>query len=89
MLQEKIAVSGRIDSVDVAAVWPVSAQVAPVPIPEIEAQDTERTALQQFMRQGIDTVSGRDHRGAALIRMLILPLFLTLGFFGIALTMIS
>jgi hypothetical protein len=36
MRHDKVAASGRLDMADIAAVWPASAQIAPVPIPDME-----------------------------------------------------
>ena len=44
MLHEKIT-ADRLDSVDVAAVWPASAQIAPVPIPDIGPEQAARPFL--------------------------------------------
>jgi hypothetical protein len=41
MLHEKISVD-RLDSLDIAAVWPSSAQIAPVPIPDLEPKKATR-----------------------------------------------
>jgi hypothetical protein len=45
MRHEKIAVTDRLDSVDIAAVWPASAQIAPVPIPDIEPDRPQHAFL--------------------------------------------
>ena len=36
MRHDKGAASSRLDMADIAAVWPASAQLAPVPIPDVE-----------------------------------------------------
>lgn len=41
MLHQKIDATAGLDGTDIAAVWPVSAQIAPVPIPEIQAPQPE------------------------------------------------
>ena len=38
MLYEKIPTARRLDMVDVVAAWPVSAQIAPIPIPDLEPE---------------------------------------------------
>ena len=45
MRHRKIAASGRLDMADIAAVWPASAQIAPIPIPEVEPAAWETPAL--------------------------------------------
>jgi hypothetical protein len=160
MLHEKISVD-RLDSLDIAAVWPSSAQIAPVPIPDlepmqasrafaptpaapdvpagvgvlivaayvaliasfaaatvrsvdsafflviiaffvtmffavprvffaIEPKSGRRASFDWFMRQGIDTFTGHGSGRAALVQMLIVPVFLTLGVIamGIAIAII-
>lgn len=150
MRHEVLKDRDSFDTVDVAAVWPASAQVAPLPIPEIErASDREpvygepaapdvpvavggliaaaygsliaafavatvasresifmivvaafflfmffsvprlffkyeadhdaRPSLSRFMSEGMQTFTGRSSGGAALVQMLIVPVFLTLG----------
>jgi len=148
MLHEKIEARGRVDGIDVAAVWPVSAQVAPVPIPEVEGpaeafrptpaapdvpagvgamifvsyamvivalffaaagtaysvfmitisalfvimffavprlflkvepRDRPRTSFDNFMYRGIQTMTGHSTGSAALIQMMIVPVFLAIG----------
>lgn len=59
MLHEKI-----VDSVDVAAVWPVSVQIAPVPIPDIEPEQASHAFAPM---------------PATLVRALIVPVLLTFG----------
>lgn len=84
-MPHRIAARGRIDSVDVAAVWPVSAQVAPVPIPDVEPRDAQRAGAGPTARQGIESSSG----GSGAIPMLILPVLLMLGLLGFAVTSFS
>jgi hypothetical protein len=150
MRHEKISVTDRLDSVDIAAVWPVSAQIAPLPIPDLEFEQAERSCLptpaapdvpagvgtmivaayvaliaafaaatirsadslfflaivaffvatfftvprlffavepkgkprisfDRFLHQGMDTFTGHCGGGAALVQMLIVPVFLTMG----------
>lgn len=148
MLYEKIDSRERFDSIDVAAVWPVSAQVAPVPIPEAEVphpafqptpampdvpasvggmlfasyamviaalflaaagtaysvfmitisalfvimffavprlllkaepKDRPRTSFDHFMYRGIQTLTGHSSGSAALVQMMIVPVFLAIG----------
>lgn len=43
MLHDKITAADRLDSVEIAAVWPASAQIAPVPIPDFEPGQTRDT----------------------------------------------
>jgi hypothetical protein len=138
----------RLDSADVAAVWPVSAQIAPVPIPEIEGpplrfeptpaaadvpasvgwmilasyaaviaalffatagtaysmfmiaisasfvvmffavpglflaaerMNGRRVTFAEFMQTGMNTFTGHSTARAALVQMMIVPVFLTIG----------
>jgi hypothetical protein len=45
MRHEKVAASDRLDMADIAAVWPASAQIAPVPIPDVEPGSWDGAAL--------------------------------------------
>ncbi|HEU4970028.1 hypothetical protein [Sphingomonas sp.] len=57
-----------VDSVDVAAVWPISAQIAPVPIPDAKSEGTRPAAAPA---------------PATLAQMLIVPITLvTFGVIG-------
>lgn len=45
MLHKKLDFADRFNAVDIAAVWPASAQIAPVPIPDIQPeQDSQFTS---------------------------------------------
>ncbi|PWG01721.1 hypothetical protein [Sphingosinicella humi] len=150
MRHEVLKERDSFDMVDVAAVWPTSAQVAPLPIPEIEpaaerapvygapaapdvpvavgglivaayvsliatfavatvasresifmivvagfflfmffavprlffkyeADHGVRQSFSRFMSEGMQTFTGHSAGGAALVQMLIVPVFLTLG----------
>ena len=156
MRHEILKENDRFDTVDVAAVWPASAQVAPLPIAEVEAsaraavygapaapevpaavgglivgayvsllgaftlatvaslhsifmvaiaaffifmffsiprlffklepRQERRSSFSRFMSEGMQTLTGHSSGSAALVQMLIVPVFLTLGVFvmGIA-----
>jgi hypothetical protein len=161
MRHESISITDRVEFGDVAAVWPISVQVAPVPIPDVEPHGVEppfmptpaapdipagvgglivaayvaliatfaaatirsadsafvlaivaffvgmffavprlffgiepkagpRIGLDRFMHDGIETFTGHCSGRAALVQMLIVPLFLTLGVaaMGIAIAII-
>lgn len=150
MRQEKISTRQDIDALDVAAVWPATTQLAPVPIPDVSpfnqelnpepanaAQDVpagvgrlivisyaaligalflatagsaysiymisisvlfvvmfftvpriflrvehqrgRRATFERFMHSGMQTLTGHCSGKAALVQMLIVPVFLTLG----------
>lgn len=44
MRQERVATSDGLDMADIAAVWPASAQIAPIPIPEVESMTWDDSA---------------------------------------------
>jgi hypothetical protein len=44
-----------------------------------EQKNGRRPSLDRFMRDGIETLTGHSTGGAALVQMLIVPVFLTLG----------
>jgi hypothetical protein len=150
MRHEQLAAKDSFTKVDVAAVWPASAQIAPLPVLDIEEADggssfsptpaaadvpaavgglivasyaallgsfalatvasaqsvfmivicgffllayftvpylffrqepkaSPRPSLGLFMRQGMDTFTGRSSGGAALVQMLVVPVLLTFG----------
>ena len=148
MRHEKLMKREGVDALDIAAVWPASSQVAPVPLPEfaapaesaeptpaapdvpaavggmiaasyaavigalyfatagtahsifmisisalfvaiffavprfffkMEPMRGKRVRLDEFMRTGIDTATGRTTAKAALVQMLVVPVFLVLG----------
>ena len=150
MRHEQIAARDTYSKVDIMAVWPTGAQIAPLPIPDIEQADPARTfaatpaapdipaavgwmivlsyvaliaafatatvasahsvymitisalfvvafftvpwlffrqelgvcerpAFDRFMREGMDTLTGHSTGRAALVQMLIVPVFLTAG----------
>ena len=148
MRHENLMKRGGVDALDVAAVWPASSQVAPVPVPEMAAPTESaeptpaapdipaavggmiaasyaavigalyfatagtahsiymisisalfvaiffavprsffrmepmrgrRVRLDEFMRTGIDTATGRATAKAALVQMMVVPVFLVLG----------
>lgn len=150
MRHEVLKERDSFDTVDVAAAWPASAQVAPLPIPEVEppadrepvygapaapdvpaavgglivaayvslvavfaiattasresifmivvaaffvfmffsvprlffkyeADHSARHSFSRFMSEGLQTFTGHNSGGAALVQMLIVPVFLTLG----------
>ena len=55
MRREKIAAWDRLDMADIAAVWPASAQIAPIPIPEVEAGAWESPARHMHAAPGART----------------------------------
>jgi len=150
MRHERIAAPSGLDQVDVAAVWPILSQVAPLPIIEIEqrvepeihrstpaapdvpaavgkmiagayaaliaalfiaaagsresvfliticalflvmfftiprlmfraeADTSIRPSLERFLREGMDTLTGHSSGADALVQMLVVPAFLTIG----------
>ena len=149
MRHEQIAARGSYNKVDIAALWPVAPQVAPVPVPDVEepvripmaptpaAADVpagvgvlivgayaslvaafafatagsghsifmitisalfvvafftvpriflkvepkggHRPSLDRFLAEGMETLTGHSSGGAALVQILIVPVFLTLG----------
>ena len=151
MRHEQISAKDSYNKVDIAAVWPASAQVAPVPVLDLDeaprpfeatpaAPDVpasvgamiaasyvmlvgtfalatvasaysvymisisfmflaayvgvpyiffrqerwtgRRPSLDRFLRQGMETLTGHCSGRAALVQMMIVPLFLTLGAAG-------
>ena len=156
MRHEQIHIKDSFDTVDVAAVWPASTQVAPLPIPDIEGtaaqqtfrataaapdvpasvgsliaasyailvgafalvttgskesifavaisalfvaifftvpriflsvepRDGLRPTLNKFLDHGMETLTGHSSGGAALVQMLIVPVFLTFAVLTIGL----
>ena len=148
MRHEKLMKREGVDALDIAAVWPASSQVAPVPVPElaapiesaqptpaapdvpaavggmiaasyaavigalyfatagtahsiymiaisamfvaiffavprtffkVEPMSRSRVRMEEFMRSGIDTATGRASAKAALVQMMVVPVFLVLG----------
>jgi hypothetical protein len=149
MRHEQISARDTYTKVDIAAVWPTGAQVAPLPIPDVdqpaaqaqratpaapdvpaavgrlivgsyvallgafalatvasahsvfttvicagflvayftvpwlffrqERSGGERPTLEAFMQDGMDILTGHSSGGAALVQMMIVPVFLTLG----------
>ena len=125
MRHENLMKRGGVDALDVAAVWPASSQVAPVPVPEfaaptesaeptpaapdipaavggmitasyaavigalffavprfffkIEPMRRRRVRFDEFLQSGIDTATGRATAKAALVQMMVVPVFLVLG----------
>ena len=149
MRYEQILAKDSFTKVDVAAVWPNSAQIAPLPLLDLDApaapaflptaaapdvpaavgklivgsyvallgafalatvasaysvymiaisalylvafftvpwlffrqepQQTERPSLDQFMRQGMHTMTGHSSGAGALVQMLVVPVLLTVG----------
>lgn len=60
MRHERTA-AARFDTVDIAAAWPATAQIAPVPIPEVEPEpDAPWRTLGRFRRQRGDERVGHD-----------------------------
>ena len=45
----------------------------------IDAEGDTRRSLSRFMEQGMETLTGHSTGGAALVQMLVVPVFLTLG----------
>jgi hypothetical protein len=68
MRHEKVAASGRLDMADIAAVWPASAQIAPVPIPDVGPGSWEDPVLRT-------PVAGDGHAG---VRRLVIAAFVAL-----------
>lgn len=152
MRHEKLNQRDKIDGLDVAAVWPASAQLSPLPVPDrldvdapqspeeatpdvpvaagmmivgayvtlvgalalatavpgkslfaiviafffvtmffavpaaflgIDARARTQLSLDRFLRDGMQTFNGHSSGGAALVQMLVVPVFLTLGVIGI------
>jgi hypothetical protein len=151
MRHDQIAARDSYTKVDVAAVWPAGAQIAPLPVPDIaerpaaeqgfaptpaapdvpaavgklivasyagllgafafatvasaysvymitisglflvayftvpwlflrqEPKGAARPSFERFLREGMDTLTGRSTGGAALVQMLVVPVLLTLG----------
>lgn len=150
MLHEHISIDDAQGAVNIAAVWPASAQIAPIPIPDIiepraatiqtptpsapdvpagagvllvasyvallaalavtavaslesafmvaiaalflvafftvpriflkvEPKAGRRPSLDRFLAEGMDTLTGHSSGPAALVQMLIVPVFLTVG----------
>lgn len=48
----------------------------------VEPSHARRPQLGQFMRQGMETLTGHSSGGAALVQMLVVPICLTLGVLG-------
>ena len=69
----------------IAAVFMVAFFSVPWVFLSQEPQDARRPALDQFMREGMGTLTGHSTGGAALIQMLVVPVCLTIGVLGIAL----
>lgn len=149
MRHEQIAARDTYTKVDIAAVWPTGAQVAPLPVPDLdqaapqaqqatpaapdvpaavgkliagsyvtllaafalatvassysvytivicagflvayfsvpwlffrqERSSGKRPSLEAFMQDGMETLTGHSSGGAALVQMMIVPVFLTIG----------
>ena len=156
MRHEKLRVTDSHEKVDIAAVWPAGAQIAPLPILDIEApaasmagpapaapdvpgavgvmivgsyavllgtfalgtigsaysiymitisalflvayftvpwlffrqepKNGRRPSLDRFMRDGMETLTGHSTGREALVQMLIVPVFLTLGVAAMGIT---
>ena len=48
----------------------------------VRAVEGQRITWDRFMREGLDTFTGRSSGGAALVQMLVVPVSLTLGVLG-------
>lgn len=84
-----LATAGSADSIfmiSIAALFVVMYFAVPGVILGIEPQSGVRPSLGRFMQEGMQTLTGHCSGKAALVQILIVPVFLTIGvlFMGIA-----
>lgn len=65
--------------ITISALFVVTFFTVPRIFLKVEPKSGRRSTLEQFLAEGMDTLTGHSSGGAALVQMLIVPVFLTLA----------